>query len=130
MPGRRPEKVAELIKEEVSQIIAGDLKDPRLGSITVTDARVSPDLRHARVFVSVLGSDQEINISLAALKSASGFIRRELGSSLRLVRTPELHFELDQTEMSASRIEEILREESKKLREREEQHDNISQPAE
>ena len=130
MPGRRPEKVAERIKEEVSQIIAGDLKDPRLGFITVTDARVSPDLRHARIYVSVMGSDQAINSSLAALKSASGFIRRELGSSLHLVRTPELHFERDQTAMSASRIEEILREESEKLREREEQDANSSQPAE
>ena len=126
MPGRRPEKVAELIKEEVSQIIAGDLKDPRLGFITVTDARVSPDLRHARIYVSVMGSDQEIDSSLAALKSASGFIRHELGSSIHLVRTPELHFELDQTAMSASRIEEILREESEKLREREEQDANSS----
>ena len=130
MPGRRPEKVAERIKEEVSQIIAGGLKDPRLGFVTVTDARVSPDLRHARIYVSVMGSDREIDSSLAALKSASGFIRRELGLSLHLVRTPELTFEFDQTAMSASRIEEILREESEKLREREEQQDNSSQPAE
>ncbi len=130
MPGRRPEKVAERIKEEVGQIIAGGLKDPRLGFVTVTDARVSPDLRHARIFVSVMGSDREINGSLAALKSASGFIRHELGSSLHLVRTPELSFEFDQTAMSASRIEEILREESKKLREREEQDQNSSRPAE
>ena len=129
MPGRRPEKVAERIKEEVSQIIAGDLKDPRLGFITITDARVSPDLRHARIFVSVMGSDQEINVSLAALKSASGFIRRELGFALHLVRTPELHFEFDQTTMSASRIEEILREESRKLREKEEQNQDSSRPA-
>ena len=129
MPGRRPEKVAERIKEEVSQIIAGDLKDPRLGFITVTDARVSPDLRHARIYVSVMGSDHEIDSSLAALKSASGFIRHELGSSIHLVRTPELHFELDQTATSASRIEEILREESEKLREKEERHENSSQPA-
>ena len=130
MPGRRPDKVAERIKEEVSQIIAGALKDPRLGFLTVTDARVSPDLRHARVFVSVMGSEQEINSSLAALKSASGFIRRELGASLHLMRIPELHFELDETAMSASKIEEILREETEKLREREQQGDDNSPPAE
>ena len=126
MPGRRPEKVAGRIREEISQIIAADLKDPRLGFITVTDARVSPDLRHARIYISVLGSDQEVSNSLAALKSASGFIRHELGSLLHLVRAPELHFELDRTEMSASRIEEILREESKKLREKDEHPTNSS----
>lgn len=120
MPGRRPEKVAERIKEEVSQIIAGDLKDPRVGFVTVTDARVSPDLRHARIYISVMGSDQDIESSLAALRSASGYIRHELGRSLHLMRTPELHFEFDQTAMSAARIEEILKEESEKLRAQEE----------
>ena len=122
MPGRRPEKVAERIREEVSQIIAGDLKDPRIGFVTVTDARVSPDLRHARIYVSVMGSDQDVESSLAALRSASGYIRHELGRSLHLMRTPELHFQFDQTATSAARIEEILKEEGEKLRAPEEQN--------
>ena len=121
MPGRRRERIAERIREEVSQIIAGDLKDPRIGLATVTEARVSPDLRQARIYVSVMGTRDQIDGSLKALKSASGFIRRQLGSSLQLMRIPELHFQLDQTEIRASRIEEILKEEGEKLREREDQ---------
>jgi ribosome-binding factor A len=91
MPGRRPERVAEQIREEVSQIILGDMRDPRVELVTVTDVRMSPDLRHARVFVTSMGNEQQVRESLAALKAAAGFIRRELGSSLRLRYTPELH---------------------------------------
>lgn len=119
MPGRRPQRVAEQIREEVSQIILGEMRDPRIGLVTVTDVKVSADLRHARVFVGVLGSDEQVADSLAALKAGAGFIRHELSTALRLRYTPELHFVYDETIRTAARIEELLKEESDRLRERE-----------
>lgn len=119
MPGRRPERLAEQIKEEVSLIIAGEVEDPRVGFVTVTDAKLSADLRHAKVYVSVIGSENEIKGSLAALKHASGFIRAQLGAVLRMRHTPELHFAYDDAESRAARIEEILSEDAATARERE-----------
>lgn len=119
MPGRRPERLAEQIKEEVSLIIAGEVEDPRVGFVTVTEARVTPDLKHAKIYVSVLGTEQEVKESLAALKHASGFIRTQLGAVLRMKRTPDLHFVYDETTETAARIEELLSEEVKKAQERE-----------
>lgn len=119
MPGRRPERLAEQIKEEVSLIIAGEVEDPRVGSVTVTDAKLSPDLRHAKIYVSVLGNEDEVKGSLAALRHASGFIRAQLGAVLRMRHTPELHFSHDESEVRAARIEELLSEEAAAARERE-----------
>jgi ribosome-binding factor A len=116
--GRRPERIAEQLREEISQIITGEMRDPRLGLATVTEVKITPDLRHAKVFVSVLGSDEQANDSLTSLKSAAGFIRRQLGSALRLKHTPELHFVFDDTERTATRIEELLKEEKEKRHER------------
>lgn len=118
MPGRRPERLAEQIKEEVSLIIAGEVEDPRVGSVTVTDAKLSPDLRHAKIYVSVLGNEDEVKGSLAALRHASGFIRAQLGAVLRMRHTPELHFSHDESEVRAARIEELLSEEAAAARER------------
>src|SRR2546423_226349 len=92
MSGRRQERLAEQIREEVSMIIAGEVEDPRVATVTVTDARLTPDLRNAKIYVTVLGSDAEIDEALAALKHAAGFIRTQLGAVLRIRRTPELHF--------------------------------------
>jgi ribosome-binding factor A len=117
MPGRRPERVAEQIREEASQIILGDMRDPRVEMVTVTYVKVTPDLRHAKVYITSMGTDEEARESLAALNSAAGFIRRELGSALKLRHTPELHFVYDYAGDSAARIEQILKEESEKLRE-------------
>jgi len=114
MPGRRPERLGEQIREEVSQIILGELNDPRIGFVTVTDVEVSSDLRNARVFVSILGNDEEVARSLGALKAAAGFIRWHLGQSLNLRHLPELHFAHDKTARTATRIEEILKEEGYK----------------
>jgi len=119
MAGRRPERLAEQIKEEVSLIIAGEVEDPRVGFVTVTDARLSADLRHAKIYVSVIGSDNEVKGSLAALRHASGFIRAQLGAVLRMRHTPELHFAHDDAELRAARIEELLSEEAAAARERE-----------
>jgi ribosome-binding factor A len=115
---RRPERLAEQIREEVTLIIAGELEDPRVASVTVTEVRLSPDRRHAKIYVSVSGNDQEVKGSLAALKHASGFIRYQLGSVLRMKRTPELHFVYDETDENAARIEQLLSEEVKKANER------------
>lgn len=119
MTGRRPERLAEQIKEEVSLIIAGEVEDPRVGFVTVTDAKLTPDLRYAKVYVSVLGTEAEVKESLAALKHAAGFIRTQLGAVLRMRRTPELHFVYDQITETAARIEELLSEEVEKARARE-----------
>jgi ribosome-binding factor A len=119
MTGRRPERLAEQIKEEVSLIIAGEVEDPRVGFVTVTDARLTPDLKHAKIYVSVLGTEAEVKESLAALKHAAGFIRTQLGAVLRMKRTPELHFVYDETTETAARIEELLSEEVEKARARE-----------
>lgn len=119
MTGRRSERLAEQIKEEISLIIAGEVEDPRVGFVTVTDAKLTPDLRYAKIYVSVLGTEAEIKESLAALKHAAGYIRTQLGSVLRMKRTPELHFVYDDTTETAARIEELLSEEVEKARARE-----------
>src|SRR5215470_519890 len=119
MPGRRAERLGEQIREEVSQIILGELNDPRIGFVTVTDVEVSSDLRNARIFVSILGNDEEVARSLGALKAAAGFIRWHLGRSLNLRHLPELHFAHDKTARTATRIEEILKEEGYKAQTRE-----------
>ncbi|MCI0486392.1 MAG: 30S ribosome-binding factor RbfA [Blastocatellia bacterium] len=121
MAGRRPERIASQIREEISRIIAGELHDPRIGFVTVTDAKVSPDLRHAKIFITVLGTEDQAAESLDALKHASGYIRHQLGAVIRLKFMPELHFVLDDTIQTAARIEEILSEEVEKAREREQE---------
>jgi ribosome-binding factor A len=127
MTGRRPERLAEQIKEEVSLIIAGEVEDPRVGFVTVTEARVTPDLKHAKIYVSVLGDEKEVKESLAALKHAAGFIRTSLGAVLRMKRTPELHFVYDETTETAARIEELLSEEVKKAQAREQEQASTSE---
>ena len=95
-------------------MVAGELKDPRIaGLVTVTEVRVSPDLKLARIFVSVLGSEEEHASTLKGLTAAAGFIRRELGSRLRMRRSPELLFVLDRSEEYSQRIDELLRETKK-----------------
>ena len=108
-------------------IIAGEVEDPRVADVTVTDARLTPDLRYAKIYVTVLGSDKEVDESLAALKHAAGFIRTQLGAVLRMKRTPELHFVYDNTTETATRIEKILSEEGEKARARE-QAANAAEP--
>jgi ribosome-binding factor A len=119
MPGRRPERLAEQIKEELSLIIGGEVEDPRLAYVTVTDAKLTADLRTAKVYVSVVGTEEEVKGSLAALRHASGFIRHQLGAVLRIRHIPELHFVYDDADLRAARIEELLSEEAAKTRETE-----------
>jgi ribosome-binding factor A len=106
----RHERVGEEIAHEINAMLAGELKDPRLeGMIVVSAVRVQPDMRHARVFISVRGSAKEQEDAIKALDHAQSFIRSQLVERLQLRRTPELHFTLDHSEERGERIDELLK---------------------
>ena len=108
--GHRLERVAEEIRNELSLMLAGELKDPRLAnSIDVTEVRVSPGMKQARVFVHVAGDEAERAAVLKGLEAAAGFIRHELVERLQLRRAPEIFFHLDQSIEYGQRIEDLLR---------------------
>jgi ribosome-binding factor A len=107
---RRTERVGEELRAEISEIIGRRLKDPRVGFVTVTRASVTDDLRVARVYVSVLGDQEQRDDTLAGLERAAGFIRRELGRRLRLRRTPELIFVFDPGIEATERVAKLLEE--------------------
>ena len=104
----RMERVQELMKQELSKIIWQDLKDPRIGFVTVTAVDVSSDLRNAKVYVSLMGSEQQIADSWRGLQSSRGFLRREIGHRVRLRYTPELTLELDKSVDYGVHIQELL----------------------
>jgi ribosome-binding factor A len=106
----RTERVAEAIREELMDIVQKDLKDPRIGITSVTHVEVSPDLKHARIFLSVLGDKQDQDDCLAALTKASGRIKKELAKRIKLRCTPELVFSIDLSVEHSLRISEILKE--------------------
>jgi ribosome-binding factor A len=106
--GRRAERLAEEIREQVAKMIASELKDPRLGFVTVTRVELAHDLGHARVHVGVLGGDAERERSLTALRQASGFVRRELGRRLRIRHTPEVDFRYDKGLDATDRVARLL----------------------
>jgi len=107
---RRPERVAELLREEISEIVGYELEDPRVLAVTVTDVRVSENLRDASVYVLVEGSEEEILDALAALRHAAPYVRKQVGFSLNLRHTPELHFIRDTVEESGVRVDKLLEE--------------------
>jgi ribosome-binding factor A len=109
MQGKRLDRVNQLIKEEVSLLLQRELKDPRLGFVTVTDVETTSDLRQAKVFVSVLGNEEQWAASLAALASAKGFIRSWLRGHLDLRVTPLLEFRADRSMEQAAHIQALLR---------------------
>jgi len=110
----RMRRVDEAIRQVIGDAVAGDLKDPRVGFVTVTDVRTSADLRHARVYVSVLGRDgapsreTEREASLAGLRSAHGYLQGRIAGELRLKRTPTLDFIYDETTDRALRVDELI----------------------
>lgn len=108
MSENRARKLAEIIKEQISDILATRMKDPRLGFTTVTAVEVTRDLRYCKVFVSILGSQEEIEQSMATLVSASGFIRTELGSRIRVKHVPEIRFVRDQALEHSMHINKLL----------------------
>ena len=107
----RHERVGEEIAHEINAMLAGELKDPRLeGNVCVSEVRVQPDMKHARIFVSVRSSSsKEQNDAIKALDHASGFIRHELVERLQLRRVPDLHFILDLSQEHVERIEQLLK---------------------
>jgi len=105
---RRPERVADIIREEISQIVGYELEDPRLTMVTVTDVRLSPDRRDAQVFVTVAGDEKEHQLALTALRHAAPWVRKQLSLSLNLPRTPEIHFVRDTVEERAERVDSLL----------------------
>jgi ribosome-binding factor A len=108
MAAGRMRRVDEAVRAVLSDAITTDLKDPRIGFVTVTAVDTSPDLRQAKVFVSVLGSDADVESSLAGLQSAHGFLQRRVARELSLKHTPTLDFVFDDTTRRADRINRLL----------------------
>jgi ribosome-binding factor A len=108
--GRRPERVAEMVLREIAQMLLRDLRDPRRSGVTVTRVRMSDDLRHGRVFFSHIAGHRHAGEAAKGFRSASGFIRRQVGRGLSLRYTPDLDFEFDPGLESAARVEALLRE--------------------
>ena len=106
---RRTERLGNLIRQEISQLLQDGIKDPRLGSlISVTKVIISPDLRNAKVLVSILGNDAEKTEVLKGFTSASGFFRRELAHSLTIRRVPELSFQIDNSIEEGAKVLRLL----------------------
>lgn len=104
----RIEKLQELIKQEMSKMLLTDLKDPRIGFVTVTDVEMTGDLREAKIYVSIMGGAEQVKSSLEGLQSALGFIRREIGQRIRLRFTPEISFALDTSLDYGDHIQKLL----------------------
>ncbi len=106
--GRRPNRLGHEIRVVLSELMVRGMKDPRIGFVTITRVEVTPDLHHARVYVSILGTDEEQKTSLEGLASAAGFLRHEVAHQLDMRRTPELTFVLDRGALAAERIDKLL----------------------
>lgn len=104
----RVEKVQELLKQELSQIILREMKDPRIGFVTVTQVRMSGDLSRAEIFLSLMGSEEEKSNTLSALSRSLGYLRSEIGKRIRLRYTPELVLKLDDSLEYSANIQRLL----------------------
>jgi ribosome-binding factor A len=107
---QRTDRIDELLRQEIGEIFRRDVDDPRIGFATITDVETAPDLRHARMSVSVIGQPEERKATLAAMGRAMPFVRHELGKRLRLKRIPEFHLELDDTVERGTRVLQLLNE--------------------
>lgn len=105
---RRPEKLAEVLREEIAEVVGYELEDPRLQAVTVTDVSVSENMRDAKVYVMVEGDENEIRAAMTALRNAAVFVRQQVALSLNLHHAPHLHFVRDTVEESAVRIDQLL----------------------
>ncbi len=106
--GTRPERVQEAIRQEISIIIHNEIKDPRLGFLTVTGVELTKDLRYARVYFSVLGEDKDKYLALKGLKSAKGYIKGRLADKIKMRFMPEIEFKIDDTLEKTERVFRIL----------------------
>ena len=109
MTSPRIARLRELLKQETSAILRRDMKDPRIGFVSVTDVELTPDLRHARIFVSVYGDAEAKARTMAGLRSAEGFVRTELAHRIRLRHIPEVSFRIDESIEQGDRINRLLR---------------------
>ncbi|QYO67001.1 30S ribosome-binding factor RbfA [Leptolyngbya sp. 7M] len=105
---RRPERLAEALKEEIAEVVGYELDDPRLEAVTVTEVTVSDDLRDAKVYVLIDGSEDQIAVALKALRHAARFVRQQVALDLELRYAPHLHFVRDTAEENATRVSELL----------------------
>ena len=105
---RHPERVADTLREEISQIVGYELEDPRVDGVTVTDVRLSDNLKTAKVYVTITGDEAEHRTALAALRHAAPYVRKQLGLALNLPRTPEIHFVRDRVEEEGERVDKLL----------------------
>ena len=105
---RRPERFAEALKEEIAEVVGFELDDPRLLAATVTEVVVAGDLKDAKVYVLIRGTEDEIDKALKTLRHASTFVRQQVAMNLDLRHAPHLHFLRDTAEENASRVSEIL----------------------
>ena len=105
---RRPKRLALQIQHEIGSMLVRDLKDRRIGFVTITGVDLSPDLRHARVFVSTMGTEEEKDASMKALSHAAGWIRHELGQRIRMKFLPEIVFVPDTSQEYGERIDQLL----------------------
>ena len=112
MASDRMRRVDEAVRQVLSDAVAQDLQDPRIGFVTMTSVKTTPDLRHARVYVSVLGDDEQRTDTLAGLISAHGLLQRRLARDLRMKRTPTLEFVYDDTTDRAMRLEALIEREA------------------
>lgn len=108
MPSTRQKRVQELLVQEVSDIVRREVRDPRVGFVTITDAEVSADLRHARVFFSVLGDDEAREATGAALNRAAGFVRSEFARRAQMRYVPEIRFQFDAGAERGMRLSSLL----------------------
>jgi len=108
MASTRQRRVQELLVQEISQIIRREMKDPRIGFVTITDAEVTADLRHARIFFSVLGSETERDETAKALNRAAGFIRGEFARRAQMRFVPDFRFEFDPSVERGVRLSQLL----------------------
>ena len=111
----RSDRLAQELRNEVSYIISRELKDPRMGFATITTVKVTPDLKYARILVSVLGTPEKQQATMVALKKGAGFVRRQLSSRLKLRQCPELKFEYDDSIEYGAKMDEILNEVGREL---------------
>jgi len=105
---RRPERLAESLKEEIAEVVGFELEDPRVEMVTVTDVEVADDLRDAKVYVFIRGTKDEIDKALKTLQRASTFIRQQVAMNLDMRHAPHVHFVRDTAEENAARVGEIL----------------------
>ena len=109
MQGKRTERYAELIKQSLSQSILTKIRDPRMGFVTITRVEITPDLKFAKVYYTVLGDDKVLRSTQAALEHSRGFLQREIANEIEMRIVPTLQFHFDKSVSESIKIEEILK---------------------